>query len=57
MPQAQQDPGCQDGLPLRLHGYDLVHQLEQSIRVVLDLNVDVEFDMLVLRLMGQGGRR
>lgn len=50
MPQTQDDPGSQSGLPIRLRGDGLMHQREEPVGVVLDLDVHIKLDMSVLRL-------
>lgn len=50
MPQTQDDSGSKSGLPIRLRSDNLVHQCEESVRVVLDLDIHVKLDMAVLRL-------
>lgn len=50
MPETQQNPRSEGGFPLGLFGNDLMHQMEEAVRVVLDLDVNVELDVLVFRL-------
>jgi hypothetical protein len=50
MPQSEQNPGRERRLPVRLRTNDLVHEREQSVRIILDLDIDIEFDVLVFRL-------
>ena len=42
MPDPKDHARGQRGLPVFLCGYDPVHQLEKPIRVVLDLDVDLD---------------
>ena len=50
MPQSQENSWSQVDFPVRLGRDDLVHQLEQSLRVVLGFYVDIELDVQILRL-------
>ena len=50
MPHTQDNSGSQSGLPIRLRGDNLMHQREEPIGVVLDLDVHVKLNMLILRL-------
>lgn len=50
MPQSQENSWGQIDFPVRLRRDDFVHQLEQSLRVILGLYVDIEFDVQILRL-------
>ena len=50
MPKSQKDTRGKVGLPGRLCGDDFVHQREEPFRIVLDLDVNVELDVLVLGL-------
>lgn len=50
MPQAEQNPGRERRLPIRLRRNNLVHEREQPVRIILDLDIDIEFDVLVFRL-------
>ncbi len=50
MPQSQENSWSQVDFPVRLRRDDFVHQLEQSLRVILGLYVDIELDMQILRL-------
>ena len=50
VPQPKQYPGRKERLPVIVRADDLVHQPEEACRVVLDFDVDVEFDVLVLGL-------
>lgn len=48
VPEAEQDSGCKGRLPVILSRDDFVHELEQPIGVILNLDIDVELDMPVL---------
>lgn len=50
MPKSQKDTRGKVGLPGRLCGDDVVHQREEPLWIVLDLDVNVELDVLVLGL-------
>lgn len=50
MPQSQEYPGRKERLPVIVGANGLVHESEQPRGVVLHLDVDVELDVLVLRL-------
>lgn len=51
VPEPKQDPGCKLGFPVGLLRDNVMHEREQTVRVILNLDVNVEFDVLVLRLM------
>lgn len=57
MPQAEDDTGSELGLPFWLGGDDGVHEGEEARWGVGGLDVDVELDVLVLRLGGEGVKR
>lgn len=50
MPKTQKDTRREGRLPTRLCGDNLVHEFEQSVRIILDFDIDVELDMLVFGL-------
>lgn len=51
VPEAKQDARCKLDFPVGLLRDDVMHEREQTVRVILNLDVNVEFDVLVLRLM------
>ncbi len=51
MPQTKEDARGKHSLPVGLRGDDVVHQPEELIWVVLNLNVHVELDLLILGLL------
>lgn len=48
VPQSQDDPRREFGLPIGVGGNDGLHKREEAFGVVEDLDVDVELDMMVL---------
>lgn len=50
MPESKEDSGSEICLPIRLGCDDFVHKREEAIRVILNLDVDVEGNVLVFRL-------
>ena len=50
VPQAQENPRCQQCLPSRLRGDDAIHQREKAIGVILHFHVNIKLDVLVLGL-------
>lgn len=50
VPQTKKDAWGKHALPVGLLGDNVVHQPEEAIRVILNFDVHVEFDLLVLGL-------
>ena len=50
VPQAEEDPGSQRGLPVIVGGNGGVHEVKQPRGIVLHLDVDVELYVTVLGL-------
>lgn len=50
MPDAEEDPWSQLGLPVIVRRNDSVHETEQPRRVILHLHVDIKLDVVVLGL-------
>jgi hypothetical protein len=57
MPQSEHNAGRQVGLPVGVRRDDRVHQREQSLGVVLNLDIDIKLDVFILGLSSQGRRR
>jgi hypothetical protein len=53
VPEAKEDPRGEVGFPGGLGGDGGVHEGEEEVGVVLDFDVDVEFDIAVLWLEGE----
>jgi len=51
MPQTKEDARGKQSFPVGLRGDNIVHQPEELIWVVLNLNVHVELDLLILGLL------
>lgn len=50
VPQTKKQPRGEENLPVVVRGDDGVHEGEETVRVVLDLDVDVKLDVKVLWL-------
>lgn len=50
VPEPEDDSRREDGFPVLVRRYDLVHEREEPRGIVVDFTVDVELDVLVLRL-------
>jgi hypothetical protein len=54
MPETEKDTRCKGRLPGGLSSDNLVHELEQSIWVILYFHVHIKLDMLIFRLRKRG---
>jgi len=50
MPEPQKDSRRKGRFPIRLRDNDVVHKREQSIRVILNLDIHIKLDVLVFWL-------
>jgi hypothetical protein len=57
MPKAQQNTGSQFRLPIRLRRDNIMHEREEAVGVILDLDVNVKLDVLILRLQRTWAKR